>query len=153
MILCTQKDGLNLQIAVKARRINPKIQIVIRIFDDDFAQALHEQFGFSALSATGMAAPAFAAAAAGVDMTRPITIEGQSLSLAKLTVADSSDLSGLSISQIEQNFSVSVVLLRHQGEPDLHPAPSRILMPGDTLAILGGQEEINTLVYENSILK
>ena len=30
------------------------------------------------MSATGMAAPAFASATAGVDITRPITVEGES---------------------------------------------------------------------------
>ena len=60
--------------------------MILRIFDDDFAHGLQEQFGYSAFSATGMAAPAFAAAASGVDMTRPITVEGQSMSLAHLKI-------------------------------------------------------------------
>ena len=53
------------------------IDVVIRIFDDDFASALQRQFGFRALSATGMAAPIFASSAAKVDITAPINIEGQ----------------------------------------------------------------------------
>ncbi len=79
LVLCTQNDNLNLQIAIKARTMNPNIQVVMRIFDDDFAQALQKQFGFSALSATGMAAPLFAAMAVGMDISPPITVEGQSL--------------------------------------------------------------------------
>ena len=76
IILCTQNDSMNLQVALKARRLRPGIHVVVRIFDDDFADALHEQFNFTAMSATGMAAPAFASAASGVDITRPITVEG-----------------------------------------------------------------------------
>ena len=60
IIPCTQNDSLNLQIALKARSINPNIRVVLRIFDDDFATALEKQFGFIAISATGRAAPAFA---------------------------------------------------------------------------------------------
>ncbi len=75
---------MNLQIALKARSLNPDIEVVIRIFDEDFAHSLQEQFGFTALSATEMAAPVFAAAAAGADVTNPISIEGQQLSLARL---------------------------------------------------------------------
>ncbi|MCI0520689.1 MAG: NAD-binding protein, partial [Chloroflexi bacterium] len=52
LILCTQNDSLNLQMAVKARSLNPEIRVIVRIFDDDFAQALHAQFGFTAYSAT-----------------------------------------------------------------------------------------------------
>ena len=85
IILASQNDAMNLQIALKARSMNPKIKVVIRIFDEDFAHALQDQFGFIALSATEMAAPVFAAAASGVDVTNPISIEGQLLSLARLT--------------------------------------------------------------------
>ncbi len=84
--LCTQNDSLNLKVALKAQRLNPNIHVILRIFDDDFAHGLQEQFGYTAFSATAMAAPAFAAAASGVDMTRPITVEGQSMSLAHLKI-------------------------------------------------------------------
>ena len=63
IILCVQDDALNLKIALKARSLKPDIRVIIRIFDDDFAEALTKQFGFLALSDTGLAAPAFAASA------------------------------------------------------------------------------------------
>jgi len=59
IILATQNDSLNLQIAIKARSLNKNIQVVIRNFDAAFARSLREQFGFIALSATGMAALVF----------------------------------------------------------------------------------------------
>jgi voltage-gated potassium channel len=70
IVLCTQNDNLNLQIAFKARKLNPDIQVIIRIFDDDFADTLEEKFGFQTMSATRIAAPRFAAAAASV-LTSP----------------------------------------------------------------------------------
>lgn len=149
IILCTQNDSLNLQIAVKARSMNPAIQVVVRIFDDDFAQALHDQFGFIALSATSMAAPAFAAAAAGIEMTRPITVEGEPLSLARLKVLSNTPLVKLTVGEVEKQYEVSVVLLRRNNEPDFHPASIRSLSPGDALVVLGGPGEINHLVQEN----
>lgn len=149
IILCTQNDSLNLQIAVKARSMNPNIQVVVRIFDDDFAQALQEQFGFTALSATGMAAPAFAAAAAGVEMTRPIAVEGQSFSLARIKVTPGCSLTALTVGQIEKNYDVSIVILRRDGERDLHPSPTRVMAEGDTIAVLGEPEKINELVQKS----
>ena len=149
IILCTQNDSLNLQVALKARSLNPTIHVVVRIFDDDFAQALQEQFGFSALSATGMAAPAFAAAGAGVDVTRPITVEGTSLSLARLSVNPGGRLANLTVGEVEKNYEVSVVLLRHDGNSDFHPVATKSLSSGDALAILGGPKEINNLVQDN----
>jgi voltage-gated potassium channel len=149
IILCTQNDALNLKIALKARHIRPSIQVVLRIFDDDFAQALQEQFHFIAFSATGMAAPAFAAAAAGVDMTRPITVEGISLCLARFHISPHSNLTGLTVEQIEQNYNVSVVLLRNTQHVDLHPPSDTRMNSGDSVAILGGPGEINRLASDN----
>jgi Trk K+ transport system NAD-binding subunit len=149
IILCTQNDSLNLQIAFKARRLNPQIRVVLRIFDDDFGQSLQDQFGFRAMSATGMAAPTFAAAAADVDVTRPITVEGEALSLARLKLEGVSGLLDCSVSEIEQNYEVSVVLLREDGRSDFHPAGTRKLKQGHVLGVLGGPEQINRLVDAN----
>ena len=149
IVLCTQNDSMNLQIAFKARRLNPQIRVVLRIFDDDFSQSLQEQFGFRAMSATGMAAPTFAAAAADVDVTRPITVEGEALSLARLKVEKGSGLLAFTVSEIEQNYDVSVVLLRENGRSDFHPAGERQLQLGHVIAIFGGPEQINRLVDVN----
>ncbi|WP_420632287.1 potassium channel family protein [Candidatus Leptofilum sp.] len=150
IILCTQNDSMNLQIAFKARRLNPQIRVVLRIFDDDFSQSLQEQFGFRAMSATGMAAPTFAAAAADVDVTRPITVEGEALSLARLKLDEGSGLLDCSVSEIEQNYDVSVVLLRGNGRSDFHPAGERTLKLNHVLGVLGGPEQINRLVDANN---
>jgi Trk K+ transport system NAD-binding subunit len=149
IVLCTQNDSMNLQIALKARRMNPRLQVVVRIFDDEFADALQEQFGFTAMSATSMAAPAFAAAAANVDMTRPIVVEGESMSLARLKLTAQSALAGRSIGDIEKQYNLSVVLLRRNQESDLHPAAETELMAGDALAVLGGINEISLLAQDN----
>ena len=149
LVLCSQNDAMNLKIAVKARSLNPNIRVVIRIFDDDFAQSLQEQFGFDALSATAMAAPAFASAAAGADITNPISVEGQSLSLARIKVSVESGLAGKSVGEIEQGYDLSVVLLKHDSQKDMHPAASAILANGDTLAVLGAPERINQVMHDN----
>lgn len=149
VILCTQNDSLNLQIALKARHLNPKIRVVLRIFDDDFAQALNEQFGFTAFSATNMAAPAFAAAAADVEMTNPIMIEGKTLSLARLTITSNSRYANLTVGELEKHYNVSIVLLRRNHTSDLHPDPEIQLASDDSLAILGGPAEIGLVIQEN----
>jgi voltage-gated potassium channel len=149
IILCTQNDSLNLKVALKARRMKPDIQVIIRIFDDDFAHALQEQFGFTAFSATGMAAPAFAAAASGVDMTRPITVEGQSMSLAYLKVEPESLLLNQTISEIEQRYNLSVVYIRHNSMADFHPPVDCQLSAQDVMAVLGGPHEIKSLASDN----
>ena len=147
--LCTQGDALNLQVAVKARKLNPNIAVVVRIFDDEFAHSIQEQFGFIALSATSMSAPAFAAASAGMEITQPITVEGESLSLARACVLGASKLNGMTVASIEEHYDVSVVLVRRNEESDMHPAGKRIIKAEDTIAILGNPDKISLLVHDN----
>jgi voltage-gated potassium channel len=149
IILASQNDAMNLQIALKARSLNPKIQVVIRIFDEDFAHALHDQFGFIAMSATEMAAPVFAAAAAGADVTNPISIEGQQLSLARLTIASTSSLARRTVGYVEDNYHLNVILLRHDHSSEMHPSDSVLLSTGDTLAVLGGPEQLSKLMQDS----
>ena len=149
IILATQNDSLNLQIAVKARSYNPGIQVVIRIFDEDFAASLKEQFGFNALSATGMAAPVFAAAAAGADVTNPISVEGQQLSVARLTVSAGSTLAGQTIGHVEEAYHLNIVLVCHDHHSEMHPTDGVLINAGDTLAVLGGPDSLNHLLHDN----
>lgn len=149
VILCTQNDSLNLQMALKARSMNPDLDIVVRIFDDDFACALQKQFGFRAISATGMAAPVFAATAAEIDITPPITIDGQPHSVARLNVAKGSGLANKSVMEIEEQFQVSVILLNHAQKAVQHPPAAMKISCGDELAVFGGPEGINRVIQEN----
>ncbi len=149
IILASQNDAMNLQIALKARSLNPKIQVIIRIFDDDFAHALQEQFGFIALSATEMAAPVFAAAAAGVDVTNPISVEGQLLSLARLTISSKAPFADKTIGYIEDNYHLNIVVHRRNGNSEMHPTDKTHIQPGDVIAILGGPEQLNRILHDN----
>jgi len=149
IILASQKDAMNLQIALKARSMNPDIQVVIRIFDEDFAHALQDQFGFMALSATEMAAPVFAAAAAGADVTNPISIEGQLLSLARMTIGTTSDLVDKTVGDVEDNYQLTMILLRKNDHSEMHPKSTSPLQAGDTIAVFGGPEQLRQLMQDN----
>lgn len=149
IILASQNDAMNLQIALRARSLNPKIQVVIRIFDEDFAHALQEQFGFTALSATEMAAPVFASAASGADFTNPISIEGQQLSLARLTISRSSHLANKTIGYVEDNYHLNIILLRRDHQSEMHPTDASPLHAGDMLAVLGGPQQLAKLVQDS----
>jgi Trk K+ transport system NAD-binding subunit len=149
IIMASQNDAMNLQIALKARSLNPKIQVVIRIFDDDFAHALQEQFGFIALSATEMAAPVFAAAAAGVDVTNPISVEGQLLSLARLSITKDASFAANTVGYVEDNYHLNIVLHRRNGESEMHPTDNTRLQPGDVIVILGSPDALNHILHEN----
>ncbi len=151
IILCTQNDNLNLQIALKARTMNPNIRVILRIFDDEFAQSLQKQFGFTALSATGMAAPVFAASAANIDITPPLTIDGQPHSLARIKIPMKSRLSGKSVEEIENQYQISIVLINRVGQKQFHPSGEMLIHENDDIVVLGAPEQISLLIHKNNL--
>jgi voltage-gated potassium channel len=149
IILCSQNDAVNLKIALKARSMNPDIRVIIRIFDDDFAQALTKQFGFIAISGTGLAAPAFAASATDSEITPPISIEGESLSLARITISPGCPIEGKTVGQIEDGYVVSVILVRHDGKSDFHPTDTHPVIADDMVAVLGRPDRLHQLIHDS----
>ena len=101
------------------------------------------------MSATGMAAPLFAAIAAHIDVTPPITIEGQPHILANLRIPPKSHLGGMTVHRVEEDFQISVVLLCKNGERLFHPAGTEQIQAGQTVAIFGEPDHINRLIHEN----
>ena len=149
IIMCTQDDALNLKIALKARSLNPTINVIVRIFDDDFAHALTEQFGFTALSSTGLSAPAFASAATDSEITRPVAIEGEFLSLARIHISPGSKLEGETVGSVEDGYNVSVILVRHEGKSEFHPADAHPIRGNDIVAVLGRPDILHQLIHDS----
>lgn len=66
LLVVTSDDTVNLEIALTARSIGPKVPAVVRIYDAEFAQQVQQVFEFDqVLSPMDLAAPTFAAAALG----------------------------------------------------------------------------------------
>jgi Trk K+ transport system NAD-binding subunit len=82
-----------------------------------------------------------------VDITNPISVEGESLSLARITISTNSDLAGKTVGQVEDGYSCNIVLVRHDHTSDLHPTDSMVLESGNLLAVLGRPEKLNALVH------
>jgi Trk K+ transport system NAD-binding subunit len=150
VILCTNDDVLNLRLALKARALNSTARIIVRLFDDDFARDISQNFGIDqALSASALAAPAFAGAATQADISRPITLEGRVLSMGRFVIKPRSGLNGRTVGQLEHEFDVSVVLHRREADADLHPQPDIALQTGDSLAIFADPQTLARIAKIN----
>ena len=74
-LACTQDDLANIQACLYARRLNPQISTVARIFDDALAEQLTQAFAIDrALSASGAAVSAFVGAATDELALRPLPL-------------------------------------------------------------------------------
>ncbi len=144
LIICTSNDTLNLQIAIKARSLNTRARILVRVFDEQFANQIENQFGIDLVfSASTLAAPAIAGAATQSDVSSPISLSGRTLSLARLVVSQGSPFIGMTIEVFENKFDVTVVLLERKHQADLHPHNDIVLAANDNIAIFA---EPKTLV-------
>jgi len=136
LVVATSDDMMNLQIAIQARSLQPEIRTIVRLFDDDFAREMCKAFGITtAFSASALAAPAFAAAAADVEVLQQVAVNGQVLALSAVTIARGSALVGMTVGQMEKDFDLSVVLHRRGKVADLHPAAGTMLAAGDELTL------------------
>jgi Trk K+ transport system NAD-binding subunit len=150
IILCTSNDSINLQIGIKAHNLNPKAKVMVRVFDEDFAQEIQQHFGFGqAFSASALAAPAIAGAANESDVSSPISLAGRTLSLARFVIKKHSTLIGMTIDQVENNFDATIVLLERGKQADLHPHNDLALVEGDHFAIFGEPKALNKISKAN----
>ncbi len=124
IVLCVQNDSLNLQIALKARHLNPAIKVVVRIFDDGFAVHLRQQFGFLAMSATSIAAPGFVAAVDGAE-----TASAHAVIAATVAAADAG-----SVASFEARHQVRILSVAGDSQP---PSADTQLAAGHKLVIAG----------------
>jgi Trk K+ transport system NAD-binding subunit len=143
IVIATSDDTMNLQIAIHARAVNPQVRTIVRLFDDEFAREVRQAFGITAAySTSALAAPAFAAAAAGLEVAQTVTLSGRMLHMSHFTLEPGSALVGQTISQVEHAYDVSVVLLRRGKEADLHPNNEAVLREGDQITVFA---DVSTL--------
>lgn len=146
ILALTDNDLVNLEVALNAREVNPKLRVVLRMFNERLGQRLVQQFGFDAVySTSALAAPSFAAALYSSHILRTIEVdENKTLHLARVSVAARSCLVGLAILELERRADVSVVLHRSKGKQDLLPSADTRVQAGDELFVLAELEHVDS---------
>jgi Trk K+ transport system NAD-binding subunit len=123
---------------------------MVRVFDEDFARQMENQFGINhVFSASTLAAPSIAGAATQSDISSPIALSGRTLSLARLIVKKDADFVGFTIDTFENKYDVTVVLLERNGKADLHPHNDLNLNPGDNIALFAEPSTLSRINRAN----
>jgi Trk K+ transport system NAD-binding subunit len=149
-IVCTSDDYLNLEVTMRAREFNPNVRIVVRMWDSQFANQLHRFMGVEAvLSASDLAAPAFAGAALGVEIAQTLYIHGIEYSMIRLKVEPGSFLESATIGDLQERHNMDIVLHERSGEAEVHPNNSTPVRAGDTLVIFAKHSQIVDIVGRN----
>lgn len=146
IVVCTQDDLTNLDIALDARELNPGIKVVLRMFDEQLAEKVRRGFSIhTTFSTSALAAPIFAAAATRAQIDHSFYVEDVLMNAARVTVQAGSALEGRTIAWLEKELDITVVLHKGADTFDPHPAPDVTLGAGDCLVIFASLESLARL--------
>jgi Trk K+ transport system NAD-binding subunit len=150
LIVCTSNDQMNLEVTMRARDLNPDVRIVVRVWEDQFASQIKRFMNVTAvLSATDLAAPAFASAALGIEITQTLEINGIEYGMIRLEVTPNSFLDGQTVGALQNAEDMDIVLHSHEGRVTVHPAPETVVRAGDTVVIFARHSKVIDVVARN----
>jgi voltage-gated potassium channel len=146
IVVCTEDDLTNLAIALDAREMNPGIKVVMRMFDAQLAEKVRSGFGIhTAFSTSALAAPVFAAAATRAQIDHSFYVDDILMNVAHTTVQPNSALEGRTITDVEKELDISVILYKGVDTLDMHPSPDITLCAGDYLTVFASLEALSRL--------
>jgi Trk K+ transport system NAD-binding subunit len=118
LFACTDSDLANIEACLQARRLNPSIRTVARVFDDPLAERVAGSLGIdAAVSSSQVAAAAFVGAAADERALRPFEVGGEPYVAFRVDVADA----GLDRALGAARERGVVVLARQLGDGSIVP--------------------------------
>ncbi|GGK82312.1 potassium transporter TrkA [Mangrovihabitans endophyticus] len=148
LLVVSTDDVTNLQAALNARAIRDDIRVVLRLFDDDFAQHVQTAFNINvSRSVSRTVAPAFAAAMLNRDALVTIPVERNTLMVSEMLVKAGSTLDGAPLSEADGLPKVRVIAMRSRDEQwmDWHPDPRRVLAAGDRVVVVARRAGLHAL--------
>jgi Trk K+ transport system NAD-binding subunit len=134
----TSSDIVNLETALNIQALNPDIRVVQRLFDPDLAARVERAFGIHiSRSPSALAAPTFAAAAAGERVLATVAVGAEVLAVARLRVEPGCRAEGRTVAELEAAAGSRVLLLDGGAGPSWHPGGATLLPGGaDLVAVV-----------------
>ncbi len=143
IVVATEDQMLNLEVALIARAANPDISLVIRTFDQYFSEILTEILPQArSLCAYALSAEAFAGAAFGENILSLFCLNNRTILVAEYYIESSDTLTGKLLAQIAYGYGVVPIFLKTLiPKPDgrtesILPSDDERLQPGDRLIVL-----------------
>ena len=147
IIICSNDEMANIEVALDARRMNPKIRVVMRLFEQQLAAKISGALTIdAAFSSSALAAPVVAAMAFQTRVLGTTNIGGSPFVTAEVPVGRQSPLCGLTVAELETRYPVRV-LAKRSVEKEMHaqPGQSTALAEGDTLVVHIAAGELSKL--------
>ncbi len=131
LLVVTDHDVTNIEIALDAVRLRPGLPIVLRIFDERLARQLETSFEVRhAAAVSSLAAPAFAAAALGSRVLSSFVVDDEAFVIGERIVASDGPLTGLTTAASEETLGLTVLDRSAEGEHTPLVAGERVTLVG-----------------------
>ncbi len=147
IVAATNDDIANLEVALDSRRVNPKIRVVLRLFDQHLAAKVSDALTLdAAFSSSSLAAPVVAGLALGAQVISASMVAGVQCLIAELKPQTGSDVAGQTVADVEARFRVRVLAITTpMGEACSLPAPDVTVTAGDKVIVHAAVETLAAL--------
>lgn len=147
IIICTNDDMANLEVALDSRRLNPTIRVVMRLFDQKIAAKISGAMSIdAAFSSSALAAPLVAALSLKARALSNYVIGGVAHVAAEVCVEAGSPLDGKRVGDVEVGYAGRVLARQPaKGSLESPPMPASVITAGDTLIVHTLASQIATL--------
>jgi voltage-gated potassium channel len=134
LVCATDDDLSNINTALEARKWNPSIRVVLRLFDDELADRIRDALGVEAQSASALAAPAFALSAIEPKILHSFFVDENLMVVARFDVR--SQTSQLTLADIQSRYNTMTLSVRRKDGAQLfHPPGATTVHPGDAVVV------------------
>jgi Trk K+ transport system NAD-binding subunit len=144
VLVTTDDDVANLEIALTARSLNPSIKVVMELHDPELAVRVQRGIGVGVSRSTAaVAAPAFVSAAIGHQVVSTLPVGDRTLVLARSNVARGAQADGRTIAWLEDGPYARVVKLDREGTGHWKPERHTVLDAGDQLLLVATRKGLD----------
>jgi Trk K+ transport system NAD-binding subunit len=149
VIIATNDDMANIEVALDSRRLNPKIRVVMRLFEQTIAAKISGAFAVdAAFSASSLSAPMVAAMAMETRAVHALMIDGVRYVAAELILSGESSLAGKTVGEIESSHACRVLALtRKDGTTESPPTLTSQASLGDKLIVHVAADKLTALSF------
>jgi voltage-gated potassium channel Kch len=147
IVVTTDDEMANLELALMAYRINPTIALVIRTFDPRLSDRIARLLPYAkVLCAYDLAAEAFVAAAFGENVLNVLRLNGQTVLVTEYFVAAGDTLYNQLLADVAYGFGAVPILHQRPAQPErLMPADDTRLDVGDRLVVLATTDSLQRI--------
>jgi Trk K+ transport system NAD-binding subunit len=147
VVVVTSSDIVNLETALNVQALKPDARVVLRLFDPDLADRVERAFGIHiSRSPSALAAPAFAAAAAGEHVLTTIAVGARVLAVVRLRVEPGCRAEGHTVAELEAAAGSRLLVLDDGQGPRWRPDGGTALTGGAELVAVVPRGELGRVL-------